>query len=297
MSSQQLNDLGPKELFKHARNILNSATVAYALATAVASEAIAAVFREKVTMANRRSARRWRSIPGARGERRARRNVVTALEIEEAYYRAAAVRARTKADIVKAAAEEAEAEAEEELSTTENERRVALHLISEIFTRLNNLEWGTLLDASELAQAPNFNINKLIDDATDAFARLKMVDVKREFAQNAYDAARQSVQWVFWAEARAAEAARGRYSPISPSTTARVNKAIKEYRAKALIMSDILHREQFMGEWSDELIESEVAKRIDEAGKLIKRHTSKNRKKTKRRKQKIAKRIKGTKRR
>ena len=35
----------------------------------------------------------------------------------------------------------------------------------------------------------------------------------------------------------------------------------------------------------------------DKAGKLIKRHTSKNRKKTKRRRQKIAKRIKGTKRR
>ena len=282
MSFQQVNDLGPEGLFKHARNILNSATAAHAMMTAETSEAIAAVFREKVTMAI------IREVP---------RNVVTALETEEAYYRAAAVKARTKAEIVKAAAEEAEAEAEEELSTTENERRVALHLISEIFTRLNKLEWGTLLDASELAQAPDFNINKLIDEATDAFARLKMVDVKRKFAQNAYDAARQSAQLVFWAEARAAEAARGRHSPTSPSTMARVDKAIKEYRAKALIMLDILHREQLMGEWSDELIESEVAKRIDEAGKLIKRHTSKNRKKTKRRKQKIAKRIKGTKRR
>ena len=55
-------------------------------------------------------------------------------------------------------------------------------------------------------------------------------------------------------------------------------------RVAAIANLDILHRQQMMGDW-------------DEAGKLIKRHTSKNRKKTKRRKQKIAKRIKGTKRR
>ena len=280
MSSQQLNDLGPEGLFKHARNILNSATAAQAMMTAVASEAIAAVFREKVTMANGRAAPR---------------NVVTALEIEETYYRAAAVKARTKAEIVKAAA--AEAEAEEDFSTTVHEREGALHLISEIFTRLNKLEWGTLLDASELAQAPDFNINKLIDEATDAFARLKMVDEKRKLAQAIYNAAKHSIQTSDWMAHNAAAEAAGRYPPSSPSRIARVVKLIKESRAKALILLDILHREQLMGEWSDELNESEVAKRMNEAGKLIKRHTSKNRKKTKRRKQKIAKRIKGTKRR
>ena len=93
-------------------------------------------------------------------------------------------------------------------------------------------------------------------------------------------------------------------------------------RATAIANLDILHRQQMMGDWSDEINEAFIQDRIyetrpdvikakkdkeaqmnsmlgdwDKAGKLIKRHTSKNRKKTKRRKQKIAKRIKGTKRR
>ena len=93
-------------------------------------------------------------------------------------------------------------------------------------------------------------------------------------------------------------------------------------RATAIANLDILHRQQMMGDWSDDINEAYIKDRIyetrpdvikakkdkeaqmnsmlgdwDKAGKLIKRHTSKNRKKTKRRKQKIAKRIKGTKRR
>ena len=104
-------------------------------------------------------------------------------------------------------------------------------------------------------------------------------------------------------------------------------------RATAIANLDILHRQQMMGDWSDDINEAYIQDRIyetrpdvikakkdkeaqmikakketkehmgsmlgdwDKAGKLIKRHTSKNRKKTKRRKQKIAKRIKGTKRR
>ena len=104
-------------------------------------------------------------------------------------------------------------------------------------------------------------------------------------------------------------------------------------RAKAIANLDILHRQQMMGNWSGDINEAYIQDRIyetrpdvieakkdkeaqmkkakkktkehmgsmlgdwDKAGKLIKRHTSKNRKKTKRRRQKIAKRIKGTKRR
>lgn len=104
-------------------------------------------------------------------------------------------------------------------------------------------------------------------------------------------------------------------------------------KKKAIANLDILHRQQMMGDWSDDINEAYIQDRIyetrqdvieakkdkeaqmikakkdketqmnsmlgdwDKAGKLIKRHTSKNRKKTKRRKQKIAKRIKGTKRR
>ena len=104
-------------------------------------------------------------------------------------------------------------------------------------------------------------------------------------------------------------------------------------RAKAIANLNILHRQQMMGDWSDDINEAYIQDRIyetrpdvikakkdkeaqmikakketkehmgsmlgdwDKAGKIIKRHTSKNRKKTKRRKQKIAKRIKGTKRR
>ena len=93
-------------------------------------------------------------------------------------------------------------------------------------------------------------------------------------------------------------------------------------RATAIANLDILHRQQMMGDWSDDINEAYIQDRIyetrpdvikakkdkeaqmnsmlgdrDKAGKLIKRHTSKNRKKTKRRKQKFAKRIRGTKRR
>ena len=93
-------------------------------------------------------------------------------------------------------------------------------------------------------------------------------------------------------------------------------------RASAIANLDILHRQQIMGDWSDDINEAYIQDRIyetrpdvikakkdkeaqmnsmlgdwDKAGKLIKRHTSKNRKKTNRRRQKIAKRIKGTKRR
>ena len=93
-------------------------------------------------------------------------------------------------------------------------------------------------------------------------------------------------------------------------------------RATAIANLDILHRQQMMGDWSDDINEAYIKDRIyetrpdvikakkekeaqmnsmlgdwDKAGKLIKRHTSKNRKKTKRKRQKIAKRIKITKRR
>ena len=93
-------------------------------------------------------------------------------------------------------------------------------------------------------------------------------------------------------------------------------------RATAIANLDILHRQQMMGDWSGDINKAYIQDRIyetrpdvlqdkkyreaqmnsmlgdwNESGKLIKRHTSKNRKKTKRRKQKIAKRIKGTKRR
>ena len=91
-------------------------------------------------------------------------------------------------------------------------------------------------------------------------------------------------------------------------------------RAAAIAYLDILHRQQMLGEWSKEINDAVVNKQTkkafelftkqevkkhmgsmlgdwDKAGKLIKRHTSKNRKKTKRKRQKIAKRIKGTKRR
>ena len=112
-----------------------------------------------------------------------------------------------------------------------------------------------------------------------------------------------------------------------------VEEATAEATAEAIANLDILHRQQMMGDWSDDINEAYIQDRIyetrpdvikakkdketqmkkakketkehmgsmlgdwDKAGKLIKRHTSKNRKKTKRRKQKIAKRIKGTKRR
>ena len=91
-------------------------------------------------------------------------------------------------------------------------------------------------------------------------------------------------------------------------------------RAAAIAYLDILHRQQMLGEWSKHINDAVVNKQTkkafelftkqevkkhmgsmlgdwDKAGKLIKRHTSKNRKKTKRKRQKIAKRIKGTKRR
>ena len=93
-------------------------------------------------------------------------------------------------------------------------------------------------------------------------------------------------------------------------------------RATAIANLDILHRQQMMGDWSDDINEAYIKDRIyetrpdvikakketkehmgsmlgdwDKAGKLLKRHTSKNRKKTKRKRQKIAKRIKITKRR
>ena len=104
-------------------------------------------------------------------------------------------------------------------------------------------------------------------------------------------------------------------------------------RATAIANLDILHRQQMMGDWSDDINEAYIQDRIyetrpdvikakkdketqmkkakketkehmgsmlgdwDKAGKLIKRHTSKNRKITKRKRQKIAKRIKITKRR
>ena len=99
-------------------------------------------------------------------------------------------------------------------------------------------------------------------------------------------------------------------------------ESMSSRRAKAIANLDILHRQQMMGDWSDDINEAYIQDRIyetrpdviktkedkeaqmnsllgdwDKAGKLIKRHTSKNRKKTKRRKQKIAKRIRGTKRR
>ena len=95
-----------------------------------------------------------------------------------------------------------------------------------------------------------------------------------------------------------------------------------ENKNKAIANLDILHSQQMMGDWSDDINEAYIQDRIyetrpdviktkedkeaqmnsllgdwDKAGKLIKRHTSKNRKKTKRRKQKIAKRIRVTKRR
>ena len=101
-----------------------------------------------------------------------------------------------------------------------------------------------------------------------------------------------------------------------------VEEATAEATAEAIANLDILHRQQMMGDWSDDINEAYIQDRIyetrpdvikakkdkeaqmnsmlgdrDKAGKLIKRHTSKNRKKTKRRKQKIAKRIRGTKRR
>ena len=108
---------------------------------------------------------------------------------------------------------------------------------------------------------------------------------------------------------------------------------VATWRAKAIANLDILHSQQMMGDWSDDINEAYIQDIIyetrpdvikakkdkeaqmikakketkehmgsmlgdwDKAGKLIKRHASKNRKKTKRRKQKIAKRIKGTKRR
>ena len=71
---------------------------------------------------------------------------------------------------------------------------------------------------------------------------------------------------------------------LAPAAADWAAATVTTARVAAIANLDILHRQQMMGDW-------------DEAGKLIKRHTSKNRKKTKRRKQKIAKRIKGTKRR
>ena len=271
MSSQQLNDLGPEELVQHTNNILTSAIAAQVLTIAVASEAVAAVFREKVTMANRRAAHR---------------NVVVALETEEAYYRAAAVMARAAAERVKAATAE----------TAERERVKASRDSFDIFLHLNKLEWGMLLDASELAQASDFNINKLIDEATDAYARYKIASKKRRLAENAYDTARTSVWWARRLVNEQEPEEMERY-PLSPGRMARIMKIIKDSRIAALAILDILHREQLMGEWSDEVINAEVAERIDKAGKFIKQRTRKNSKKTKRRRQKIAKRVRGTKRR
>lgn len=271
MSSQQLNDLGPEELEQHTSNILTSAIAAQAMAIAVASEAVAAVFREKVLMATRRAAH-W--------------NVVMALETERAYYRAAAVMVRAAAERVKAATAE----------TAERERAKASGAIFDIFLRLNKLEWGMLLDASELAQASDFNINKLIDEATDAYARYKIVSKKRRLAEDAYDSARTSVLWARRLVIEQEPEEMERY-PLSPGRIARFMKIIKDSRIAALSILDILHRQQLMGEWSDEVTNAELAERIDKAGKLIKRRTSKNRKKTKRRRQKIAKRVRGTKRR
>ena len=122
-----------------------------------------------------------------------------------------------------------------------------------------------------------------------------------------------------------------------PDGTIRVVRSLfgpnPENKNKAIANLDILHSQQMMGDWSDDINEAYIQDIIyetrpdvikakkdkeaqmikakketkehmgsmlgdwDKAGKLIKRHTSKNRKKTKRRKQKIAKRIKGTKRR
>ena len=114
---------------------------------------------------------------------------------------------------------------------------------------------------------------------------------------------------------------------------ARAMKATRYAATPAIANLDILHRQQMMGNWSYDINSAYIKDRIyetrpdvikakkdkeaqmikakketkehmgsmlgdwDKAGKLIKHHTNKNRKKTNRRRQKIAKRIKGTKRR
>ena len=151
-------------------------------------------------------------------------------------------------------------------------------------------------------------------------------DIKAAFlaAKETEVAARAAMARAVWAE-RSAVLARARAEEArarAAAWTRAARAATAEATAEAIANLDILHRQQMMGDWSDDINEAYIQDRIyetrpdvikakketkehmgsmlgdwDKAGKLLKRHTSKNRKKTKRKRQKIAKRIKGTKRR
>ena len=158
---------------------------------------------------------------------------------------------------------------------------------------------------------------RVYDDATAALAATPMD--AREDIKATRNAAWERADWAKAAAETAAEVVKAR--PLAWASAREAATAARA-RAAAIANLDILHRQQMMGDWSDDINEAYIKDRIyetrpdvikakkdkeaqmnsmlgdwDKAGKLIKRHTSKNRKKTKRRKQKIAKRIKGTKRR
>ena len=158
---------------------------------------------------------------------------------------------------------------------------------------------------------------RVYDDATAALAATPMD--AREDIKATRNAAWERADWAKAAAETAAEVVKAR--PLAWASAREAATAARA-RAAAIANLDILHRQQMMGDWSDDTNEGFIQDRIyetrpdvikakkdkeaqmnsmlgdrDEAGKLIKRHTSKNRKKTKRRKQKIAKRIRGTKRR
>ena len=169
---------------------------------------------------------------------------------------------------------------------------------------------------------------RVYDDATAALAATPMD--AREDIKATRNAAWERADWAKAAAETAAEVVKAR--PLAWASAREAATAARA-RAAAIANLDILHRQQMMGDWSDDINEAYIQDRIyetrpdvikakkdketqmkkakketkehmgsmlgdwDKAGKLIKRHTSKNRKKTKRRKQKIAKRIRGTKRR
>ena len=287
MSFTQVDDFEPEELVRHTKKVLYYAGAAYAEKAAVAIDAMSAVFREKMNMLNARTTMDDHVTEDIRRDIASTWTGMVATNAEWA------ARARTESARAKAVAEIAD----------DTYGRPVVEYAFKIHLHLNQWEYERLLDEEfELPQAPMFNITKLIEEATYAFARMKRVRQIFELAEAVSNSARNSVLWTRRLAVEQEPGEQARY-PLSPGRTERITRMIEEFKEKALAGLDIIHREQLMGEWPDEVINADAERRIrrqrntDAFGKFIKRRTRKNSKKTKRRRQKFAKRFRGTKKR
>ena len=263
----QLNDLKPEELVRHTKQVLNYAAAEYAEAAAVAEVAMGAVWQEKANMLNART-----FMDDQLAEDR-RRTIVTMWTNFVRDADAWGVKARIESARAKAAAERGD----------ETDEIPMLADSCKIEYGLDQLNYDGSLDEFESQQAHDLLIERK-KVAKDAFARLKGSRDKFVFARNVWNFAKASLSW------NRRLGTRGGYS-ISRNMTEGIARNSQHYRNLAISGLNRIHREQIMGKWRDEVIDAE------RAGKFIKRRTRKNRKKTKRRKQQIAKRIKGTRRR